>query len=110
MVEEKKLEEYKNTIQNIIDKYFPENLRFSVKDYTQEQIRYVSRLLLEKDEKKRRIILNEINEKIKSMEYEYEKVFSEVENYKRKYDNQMEIFDNLEKLIDDIELERTINS
>jgi hypothetical protein len=36
MVNKNELEEYKTTVQNIIDKYLPEDKRFSVKDFTEE--------------------------------------------------------------------------
>jgi hypothetical protein len=36
MVNKEELEEYKKTVQDIIDKYLTEDKRFSVKNFTQE--------------------------------------------------------------------------
>jgi hypothetical protein len=36
MVSQIELKEYKKTVQNIINKYLPENEQFSVKDFSQE--------------------------------------------------------------------------
>ena len=54
MISEKKIESYREIIQNIINKYFPKEKRFSVKNYSQEWLYDLASLLLEKDEKKRK--------------------------------------------------------
>jgi hypothetical protein len=36
MINKNELEEYRKTVQTIIDKYLPENRRFSVKSFTEE--------------------------------------------------------------------------
>ncbi len=80
--DDQKLAETKKILQSILDKHLPPEVRFSVKDFDREEIWYVSRLLLEKDDKKRELIRNEISEKVKNLKHEYETKFSEVKKYK----------------------------
>ena len=75
MVNKKELEEYKKTVQDIIDKYLPEDKRFSVKNFTQEWLYYLASLFLEKDPEKRKEIYKEIEIK----KNEAEKRFKEAE-------------------------------
>ena len=65
MVNELELEEYKKTVQTIIDKYLPEDKRFSVKDFSEEWLYYIASLFLEKNPEKREEIYQEIEAKKK---------------------------------------------
>jgi hypothetical protein len=69
MVEgEKKLEEYKKTLQRIIDKYLSKKGWFSVEDMNAEQLYYIASILSEKDEKKRTQLWEELEKKVEEAE------------------------------------------
>lgn len=110
MVNRNNLEEYKTIVQNIINKYFPEDKRFSVKDYNKEQLWYVCRLLLEKDNKKRKEIWKEIAEKLRIAKYEYEKKYYEIVKNKELFDNYNNSIEDIDDLANDIEVENEIDT
>ena len=45
-----RFEKMKKTLQSILDNHLPSDKQFSVKDFNKEQVWYVCRLLLEKDD------------------------------------------------------------
>ena len=111
------LEEYKQTLQNIIDKYLPKNSRFSVKDFNQEEIYYLASLFLEKDPQKRKKIYDEIEMKQKLAKKEFEdaeRSFLEMNNEiimkKNKYDRIFGTIRDLDELFGDIEVEQELNT
>jgi hypothetical protein len=108
--DDQKLAETKKILQSILDKHLPPEVRFSVKDFDREEIWYVSRLLLEKDDKKRELIRNEISEKVKNLKHEYETKFSEVMKYKELFDNQKKTNNEKGNLLNDIESDKEIDT
>lgn len=109
-VEDKELHEMKKTLQLILDKHLPPEVKISVKNFDREKVWYLSRLLLEKDDEKREVIRSEINEKVKNLGNEYEEEFSKVRKYKELFDNQKKT--NIEKgdLLNDIESDKEIDA
>ena len=104
-----KFEEMKQTVQNILDKYLPSDKRFSVKDYNKEQIRYLCRLLLEKNDEKRMVIWDEIRSKLKNAKYEYENKFYEILEHKEKFDYFVSNLKNKDDLVNDVNVENEID-
>lgn len=117
MVSKEKLEEYRETVQKIIDKYLPEEKRFSVKNFSEEWLFYVAGYFTEKDEGKRKALWNEMTkkrveseERLKKAEYEFQTEDIDIKKEKEKYDN---IFNTLEGLWDltrDISLDSQLNN
>lgn len=110
MVDNNEFEEYKKTVQSIIDKYLPEGKKFSVKDFNKEQIWYVCRLLLEKDDEKRKKIWKEIDGKLNLSKYEYEKQYYEIMKNKELFDNYNNSTKDIDNLTDDIEAESKMDA
>ena len=105
MVNESELNEYKSTIQQIIDKHLPAEKRFSVQDFTQEEIWYLSRLFLEKDEAEREKIRKEIDEKRKAAHKDLLEEFEDIKAHKEKYDTLFSSIDDINSLKLDIDLD-----
>ena len=110
MLSEKELKECRETVQSIIDNHLPEDKRFSVENFSQEALYYISSFLLEKDEEKKKEIrenfqkeMAEINrnEQIKLRE-EYLEVIAK----KQEYDTIMNSFSDLDNLLDNMETEQ----
>ena len=117
MVTQKELEEYKKTVQDIIDKYLPESERFSVKDFTQEWLYYLASLFLEKDSEKRKEIYNEIEikkeeaeKKFKEAERNFLELNNEITMKKDEYDKIFSTIQNLNSLSNDIDVDNQLNS
>lgn len=117
MVNKNELEEYKKTVQNIIDKYLPEDKRFSVKNFTEEWLYYLASLLLEKDPKKRKKIYKEIEIRKEKAEMEYkesERKFLELNNEiiekKEEFDNIFNTIWELNKVLNDVIIEQEFDS
>ena len=100
MLSEEKLNEYRETIQKILDKYLPEDKRISTKDMSQEWLYFFASYLTEKDENKRQELWDEwkkeVNRQMKDAEAEYEEAkkklsqdYAEITTTKEKYDNIM---------------------
>ena len=104
------LKKMKQIIQKILDKYLPPEDRFSVKNFGYEEIRYLCRILLEKDDKKREKIWKEIEDRVKQLKYECDTDFNEIEKYKELFDNKTDVFDETVDLLNDIEIESELNS
>ena len=109
MVSEQELEEYKKTVQSIIDKYLPESQRFSVKDFNQEQLWYLCELLSESDNEKRQKLLKEIDNKSNQVEYEYENKYNEMSKTKELIELYIKTTNELSNLYSDIDAENTMN-
>ena len=107
--EDAKFEKMKQTVQSILDKYLPSDKQFSVKDYNKQQIWYLCRLLLEKDDEKRKVIWDEIQNELKYAKYEYEKQFSEILKHKEEFDNFVSNLKSMDDLVNDIEAENEID-
>ena len=105
MVDEKELEEYRETIQKIVDKHLPAEKRFSVQDCSQEEIWYLSRLFLEKDEAEREKIRKEIDEKRKAAHKDLLEEFEDIKAHKEKYDTLFSSIDDINSLKLDIDLD-----
>lgn len=117
MVTQKELEEYKKTVQDIIDKYLPESERFSVKDFTQEWLYYLASLFLEKNSEKRKEIYNEIEikkeeaeKKFKEAERNFLELNNEITKKKEEYDKIFSTIQNLNSLSSDIDVDNQLNS
>ena len=116
MVTEERLDEHRETVQKIIDKYLPEDKRFSVKNLSEEWLYYIVSYFLEKDEKKRKKIWNEMHqkrldeeEKFKKAEHEFLLENLDMLKEKEKYDNVLDSLEELGWLVKDIDLEAKIN-
>jgi len=108
MVSEKELKEYKEIIQKIIDKHLPEEKRISVEEYTEEDIRYISRILLEKDKSKREKIRDEFSKRKEEAEKDFLMYNEEIINQKNKYDTIFNTIDEINSLNLDINTELSI--
>lgn len=102
MISEEELNECRATVQKILDKYLPEEKRFSVQNFSQEWLYELVSLILEKDEKEREKIRaqieekrNKIIERLKKEEYELHQEYIEIEKKKEEYDN---IFNSINEL------------
>ncbi len=117
MVNKNELEEYKTTVQNIIDKYLPEDKRFSVKDFTEEWLYYLASLFLEKDPEKRKEIYkeieikkNEAEKKFKNAERKFLELNNEIIEKKEEYDKIFNTIKELDSLSNDINVDNQLNS
>lgn len=117
MVNELELEEYKKTVQTIIDKYLPEDKRFSVKDFSEEWLYYIASLFLEKNPEKREEIYQEIEAKKKEAEERFkhaERNFLELNNEilekKEEYDRIFGTINELNSLVQDVDLDQELDT
>ncbi len=117
MINNDKLEEYRKTIQSIIDRILPEDERFSVKDFDEEWLYYISSLFLEKDYKKRKKIYNEIRlkilkteERLKQVECDFLEFDNEIFVKKNEYDKIFNTIKELRSLVEDINIEEELDS
>ena len=117
MIDKDRLEGYKKTIQNIINRILPEDKRFSVKDFDEEWIYYLVSLFLEKDSEKRNKIYEEIKLKtveaermLNQAEYNFWKLNSEILVKKEEYDKIFNTIKELNSLIEDVNIEQELNS
>ena len=117
MVNKNELEEYKTTVQNIIDKYLPEDRRFSVKSFTEEWLYYLVSLFLEKDPEKRKKIYkeieikkNEAEKKFKNAERKFLELNNEILEKKEEYDKIFNTIKELNSLSNDIDVDNQLNS
>lgn len=109
MEDQKTLGEYRETIQKIINKYFSEDKRFSVENFGKEQLWYICRLFLEKDDKKRGKIRKEIEYKLNHAKFEYERQYYEIIKNKELFDNHNNIIKDVDNLVNDIESESELD-
>ena len=99
----------KQTVQDILDRHLPSDRQFSVKDYNKEQIWYLCRLLLEKDNEKRLAIIEEIKEKYKEARYEFHSEYLEILKHKEIFDNYMSIARSTDDLLSDVDVENELS-
>lgn len=117
MINKNELEEYRKTVQTIIDKYLPENRRFSVKSFTKEWLYYLASLFLEKDPEKRKKIYkeieikkNEAEKKFKNAERKFLELNNEILEKKEEYDKIFNTIKELNSLSNDIDVDNQLNS
>jgi len=110
MINEKELEEYRETIQKIIDKHLPEEKKFSVKDFTQEELWYLSRLFLAKNNQERDKIWKEMSDKQESAHQSFIQQIEDINYHKEKYDTMFNSIDKINSLAMDIDLDSDLNS
>lgn len=117
MINKNELEEYRKTVQTIINKYLPENRRFSVKSFTEEWLYYLASLFLEKDPKKRKKIYKEIEikkdeaeKKFKNAERKFLELNNEILEKKEEYDKIFNTIKELNSLSNDIDVDNQLNS
>ena len=117
MVKWKELEKYKQTIQNIIDKYLPEKKRFSVNNFTEEWLYYLASLFLEKDPEKRKNIYAEVEikkkeaeERLRGAEYNFLELENEIVERKEEYDKIFNTIGELYLLSNDIDIDQELDS
>lgn len=117
MVKWKELEKYKQTIQNIIDKYLPEKKRFSVNNFTEEWLYYLASLFLEKDPEKRKNIYAEVEikrkeaeERLRGAEYNFLELENEIVERKEEYDKIFNTIGELYLLSNDIDINQELDS
>jgi len=101
-------EKMKWILQSILDKHSPSNKQISVKNLNKEQIRYFCRLLLENNDEKRIIIMNEIGQKYKKDKYEFYNEYLEILKHKEIFNNHMNIIKSTDWLLDDMEAENEV--
>lgn len=105
MVSKKELAEYRDTIQKIINKHLPEEKRFSVEDFSQEELRYLSRLFLAKTKEERDEIREEIEEKQRLAHESLIEQIEDIKYHKEKYDILFNSIDEINSLGLDIDLD-----
>jgi len=117
MINKNELEEYRKTVQTIINKYLPENRRFSVKSFTEEWLYYLASLFLEKDPEKRKKIYkeieikkNEAEKKFKNAERKFLELNNEILEKKEEYDKIFNTIKELNSLSNDIDVDNQLNS
>lgn len=117
MVNKEELEEYKKTVQDIIDKYLPEDKRFSVKNFTQEWLYYLASLFLEKDSEKRKEIYkeieikkNEAEKRFKEAERNFLELNNEIVEKKEEYDKIFNTINELNALSNDVNVDQELDS
>ena len=117
MVNKEELEEYKKTVQDIIDKYLPEDKRFSVKNFTQEWLYYLASLFLEKDKEKRKEIYkeieikkNEAEKRFKEAERNFLELNNEIVEKKEEYDKIFNTINELNALSNDVNVDQELDS
>ena len=96
-------ENMKRALQDILDKHIPVDKRFSVMNFNKEQIWYVSKLLLEKDDKKRELLFMEIENKLKESQFELRKQYYEILKNKELFDNYVSVLKGTDDLLNDME-------
>ena len=117
MINKNELEEYRKTVQTIINKYLPEDRRFSVKDFTEEWLYYLASLFLEKNPEKRKKIYkeieikkNEAEKKFKNAERKFLELNNEILEKKEEYDKIFNTIKELNSLSNDIDVDNQLNS
>ena len=117
MINKEELEEYKKTVQDIIDKYLPEDKRFSVKNFTQEWLYYLASLFLEKDPEKRKEIYkeieikkNEAEKRFKEAERNFLELNNEIVEKKEEYDKIFNTINELNALSNDVNVDQELDS
>lgn len=117
MVNKEELEEYKKTVQDIIDKYLPEDKRFSVKNFTQKWLYYLASLFLEKDPEKRKEIYkeieikkNEAEKRFKEAERNFLELNNEIVEKKEEYDKIFNTINELNALSNDVNVDQELDS
>ena len=107
--EDVEFKKMKQTVQDILDKRLPSDKRISVENCNKEQIWYLCRLLLEKDEKNRLKIIKEIEKKYKKAKYEFYNEYLEILKHKEIYDNHLNLIKSADDLLNDVDAENEMN-
>lgn len=117
MVNKEELEEYKKTVQDIIDKHLPEDKRFSVKNFTQEWLYYLSSLFLEKNPERRKKIYKEVEikkdeaeKRFKEAEYKFLELNNEIVKKKEEYDKIFNTINELNSLSNNVNIDQELDS
>lgn len=106
-MDEKNLNEIKNYIQSLFDKYLPIEERFSIKDFNEELTFILVDLLLEKDEVKRAIIYKNLYDKAIKLDKEINWDYQEIVKISNKIilwkmeDQERKELENIEKSFDE---------
>ncbi len=107
--EDAEFKKMKQTVQDILDRHLPSDKKISVTNCNKEQIWYLCRLLLEKNEEKRLKIMKEIEKKYKKAKYEFYNEYLEILKHKEIFDNYLNIMRSTDDLLDDVDAENEIN-
>ena len=110
MLSESELNECKESLQKIINNHLPEEKRFSVSDFSQEEIWYLSRLLLAENEEEKNRIWKEIEDKQKENHKSFLLLIEDIKNHKEKYETVFNTIDEINSLNLDIDLESELSS
>ena len=110
MISEEELNECKTIIQKIIDKHLPEEKRFSVKDFSQEEIWYLSKLFLAETNKERDKIRKEMDDKQKTAHQNFLEQIEDINYHKDKYNTIFNTIDEINSLNTDIDLNSDLDS
>ena len=110
MISENELNEYRETIQKIIDKHLPAEKRFSVKDFSQEELWYLSRLFLAKTQEDRDKVRKEMDDRQKAAHQNFLEQVEEINYHKNKYDIIFNSIDEINSLNLDIDLDSELDS
>ncbi len=107
--EDVEFEKMKETLQSILDKHLSPDKQIFVKNLNKEQVRYLCRLLLEKNDKKRVAIMEKIEKKYKKAKYEFYDEYLEILKHKEIIDNYVNIIKDTDNLLDDVEIDNEVN-
>ena len=110
MVDEKELEEYRETIQKIVDKHLPAEKRFSVKDFSQEELWYLSRLFLAENKEERDKIWKEMDDRQKAAHQSFLEQVEDINYHKEKYDTIFHSIDEINSLTLDMDLDLNLDA
>ena len=110
MLDEKELEEYRETIQKVVDKHLPAEKRFSVKDFSQEELRYLSRLFLAGTKEERDKIRKEMDDRQKAAHQSFLEQVEDINYHKDKYDTIFNSIDEINSLNLDMNLDSDLDS
>jgi hypothetical protein len=110
MVSENELKEYRAIIERIIDKHIPEEKRFSVEKFNQEQIWYLTRILLAKTQEEREEIRKEIKDKQKLAEKNLLKNVEDIKKYKENFDTIFSSINDIRSLKKNMDLDSKLDT
>ena len=110
MLSEKELNQYRLIIQRIVDKHLPEEKRFSVEKFSQEQIWYLTRILLAKTHEERDKIRKEIKDKENAAEKDFLRQVEDIKYHKDKFNSIFNSIDEINSLKTNMDLDSKLDA
>ncbi len=92
----------KQTLQTILDNHLPYDKKVSVENFDKEQVWYLCKLLLEKDDKKRDLIRKDLDAVVKNMMDNFKNDLNEIERKKSELDNYIWTREDADELVNDV--------